>query len=236
MTGIGPIGRLGYWTATHFRAVAIFWAVIAIGLGLLAPRVEHALSGAGWEATGSESVEARDSADTNFGGMSASALMVVVSSDTATVDDPEFKAAIADAQKTLAGNEHVSQVVPPQEGVSISPDRRTAVIQAGSAGEPNEMVRAASDLKGPLSDAGGETVDVNLTGSSGMWADFNEANKSAMLKSEVISWPVTMAILVVAFGSLVAAGLPLMLTILGLVSAAGCSTSARSFSTSRSGR
>jgi RND superfamily putative drug exporter len=42
-----------------------------------------------------------------------------------------------------------------------------------------------------------------------------------MLKSEVISWPVTMAILVVAFGSLVAAGLPLMLTILGLVAAAG---------------
>ena len=54
-----------------------------------------------------------------------------------------------------------------------------------------------------------------------MWSDFNHANKTAMLKSEVISWPVTMAILVLAFGSLVAAGLPLMLTILGLVAAAG---------------
>jgi RND superfamily putative drug exporter len=42
-----------------------------------------------------------------------------------------------------------------------------------------------------------------------------------MLKSELISWPVTLAILVLAFGSLVAAGLPLMLTILGLVSSAG---------------
>ena len=38
-----------------------------------------------------------------------------------------------------------------------------------------------------------------------------------MLKSELISWPVTLGILVLAFGSLVAAGLPLMLTILGLV-------------------
>ena len=54
-----------------------------------------------------------------------------------------------------------------------------------------------------------------------MWSDFNEANKSAMMKSELISWPVTLAILVLAFGSLVAAGLPLMLTILGLVAAAG---------------
>jgi RND superfamily putative drug exporter len=42
-----------------------------------------------------------------------------------------------------------------------------------------------------------------------------------MLKSELVSWPVTLAIMVVAFGSLVAAGLPLMLTIVGLVAAAG---------------
>jgi RND superfamily putative drug exporter len=54
-----------------------------------------------------------------------------------------------------------------------------------------------------------------------MWADFNEANRKAMLKSELISWPVTLAILVLAFGSLVAAGLPLMLTITGLVASAG---------------
>ena len=54
-----------------------------------------------------------------------------------------------------------------------------------------------------------------------MWSDFNEANTEAMLKSELISWPVTLAILVLAFGSLVAAGLPLMLTILGLVASAG---------------
>ena len=54
-----------------------------------------------------------------------------------------------------------------------------------------------------------------------MWSDFNTANKDAMIRSEIISWPVTLAILVVAFGALVAAGLPLLLTILGLVASAG---------------
>ena len=54
-----------------------------------------------------------------------------------------------------------------------------------------------------------------------MWSDFNAANRDAMMKSELISWPVTLVILVLAFGSLVAAGLPLMLTILGLVASAG---------------
>ena len=42
-----------------------------------------------------------------------------------------------------------------------------------------------------------------------------------MMKSELLSWPVTTAIIVLAFGSLVAAGLPLLLTILGLVASAG---------------
>jgi RND superfamily putative drug exporter len=54
-----------------------------------------------------------------------------------------------------------------------------------------------------------------------MWSDFNEANRSAMMKSELYSWPVTLIILVLAFGALVAAGLPLLLTILGLVATAG---------------
>jgi len=42
-----------------------------------------------------------------------------------------------------------------------------------------------------------------------------------MLKSELFSWPVTLAILVLAFGALVAAGLPLLLTLAGLVASAG---------------
>jgi RND superfamily putative drug exporter len=83
------------------------------------------------------------------------------------------------------------------------------------------MVRAADNLKQPLAELGGDGTRVSLTGASGMWSDFNEANKEAMLKSEVISWPVTLTILGIAFGSLVAAGLPLMLTILGLAAAAG---------------
>jgi hypothetical protein len=62
----GPIGRLGRYTASHFRLVATIWLLLALGLGFLAPRVEHALSGAGWEATGSESVSVREAIDRDF--------------------------------------------------------------------------------------------------------------------------------------------------------------------------
>ncbi len=94
-------------------------------------------------------------------------------------------------------------------------------MQAGAARDSNAMVQAADRLKGKLAGLTSGDVRVSLTGAPAMWSDFNAANRSAMLKSEVISWPVTLLILLVAFGSLVAAGLPLMLTIVGLVAAAG---------------
>ena len=43
---VGPIGRLGHYTATHFRVVLVGWAVIAVVLGFFAPKVETTLSGA----------------------------------------------------------------------------------------------------------------------------------------------------------------------------------------------
>jgi RND superfamily putative drug exporter len=201
--------------------VAIAWAIVAIGLGVLAPRVEHALSGAGWEATGSESLKVRETVDREFGGLSSSALMVVVHADGRPASDPAFKAVIADAQRVLGADPRVTEVIPPQRGQSISRDGRTVVVQAGAGASSNAMVRAADDLKPELAQLERDGVEVSLTGASGMWSDFNAANKSAMMKSELISWPVTLGILLLAFGSLVAAGLPLMLTILGLVASAG---------------
>ena len=221
MNGIGPIGRLGHWTATHFKVVALAWVVVAVGLGMFAPRVEKALSGAGWETTGSESVQARELVDKNFNGLGTYGLMVVVHSQSKTTSDPAFARTLKGVEAKLAGDPAVTTVVPPQRGMTISPDGHTAVVQAGAARNSNEMVRAADELKQPLERLGGDGVNVNLTGAAGMWSDFNEANKAAMMKSEIISWPITLGILVLAFGSLVAAGLPLMLTILGLVAAAG---------------
>ncbi len=217
----GPIGRLGHYTATHFRVVVIAWVAIAVVFGFFAPRVETALSGAGWEASGSESVVARKQIDKDFQGLSSSALMVVVHSDSKTVADPAFQKTVAATQATLKSDSRVSTVVAPQPGVSISRDGHTAIVQAGAAKDSNTMVRAADDLKTKLHELQGDGVQVSLTGASGMWSDFNTANREAMMKSELISWPVTLIILVLAFGSLVAAGLPLMLTILGLMASAG---------------
>ena len=218
---LGPVGRLGRYAAGHVRVVAMAWVVVAVGLGFLAPRVETALSGAGWEATGSDSVAARSLIQQRFAGNASSGLMIVLHSPSLHATDPAFTAVTGKVAATVKADAAVASVTPPTAGTSISPDGHTAVVMAGAARNPKEMVLAADRLKGPLRALGTGDVTVSLTGASGMWSDFNAANRSAMMKSELFSWPVTLAILALAFGSLVAASLPLMLTIIGLVASAG---------------
>ncbi|RYP89066.1 MMPL family transporter [Nocardioides guangzhouensis] len=217
----GPLGRLGLLVTRHARTTTIVWLLVIAGLGAFAPRVEHALSGAGWQADGSESVAVRELAQEHFGGNASSAIQVVVKSTDGPVTEGSGKQVLAEVTRTLEADPRIADVVAPQPGATLSEDGSTAVVLAGAGADPNEMVRVADDLKGPLQDLSTSGVQVNPTGASLLWSDFNAANLDAMMTSEMFSWPVTLAILVLAFGALVAAGLPLVLTLAGLVASAG---------------
>ncbi|HCB03114.1 MAG TPA: MMPL family transporter [Nocardioides sp.] len=219
--GYGLLGRLGIWVGGHARITTLAWLIVIVGLGVFAPRVETELSGAGWQANGSESVTVRELASEHFGGNAGHAIQVVVHSTGAPLDQGDGPQVIREVTRVLEAEPRLAEVVAPLPGASLSPDGRTAVVLAGADVGTNEMVRVATDLKQGLQALSTDTVQVNPTGSSLLWSDFNEANLEAMLASEMFSWPVTLAILVLAFGALVAAGLPLILTLAGLVASAG---------------
>jgi RND superfamily putative drug exporter len=218
----GPFARLGTWAATHFRRVLIAWLLVVLVFGFFAIHVESALAGAGWQASNSQSVAARAIIEKDFSGLGATALqVVVVDRHGPIVSDPQAQAILSKATAILRNDPRVSTVVSPQAGISLSRGGRTAVITAGSRADSNKMVQAADAVATPLGALSTSSVSVTLTGDSALWANFNTANRSAMLRSELLSWPVTIIILVIAFGSLVAAGLPLLLTMAGLLVAAG---------------
>jgi len=216
-----PLARLGRWSHNHRKIVIIAWAVLAIGLGVFAPRLEHALSGAMWEVNGSESLAARDVIDEQFGGLSSQSAVVVVQSEGTSVDDAAFQQVVADVNAILESEPGFGTPMPPQPGM----DGRTVMIQAGANVDPTEAVRAAERVGDDIGDLSREVADdeiaVALTGSPAFWDDFNEVNREGMLKAEVLTWPVTAVILVLAFGTLAAAGLPLLLTAAGLVASMG---------------
>ncbi|MGW4481089.1 MMPL family transporter [Rhodococcus triatomae] len=217
----GTMARLGATMADRFALVVVAWIAVVVALGAAAPSVFSSLAGAGWQADGSESVQVRELAQEHFGSTGSDALQVVVHSETHTVDAPEMAAAIAGVTGILDADSRISQVVQPQPGMTISPDGHTAIVLGGAGADPNEMVTAAGDLADPLAAVATDGIEIHPTGASALWSDFNAANHDAMIKAEMFSWPVTLAIMVLAFGSLVAAGLPLLLTMAGLVASAG---------------
>ena len=216
------LGRLGAWAASHLRAVLLIWLAVLVLFGIFATKVQSSLAGAGWEDSTSQSVAARNLIGRDFAGLGSSALQVVVVDHNATLaSDPAAKSVVAKVTAMLRADKRVSTVVAPQAGASLSADGRTGIVTAGAAAGTNAMVVAAEHLSGPLQHLGTSSISVTLTGDSALWANFNSANHAAMMRSELLSWPVTLAILAIAFGSLVAAGLPLMLTMAGLLVAAG---------------
>jgi putative drug exporter of the RND superfamily len=217
----GWLGRLGAWAADHHRAIAIAWCGVVLVLGALAPFADRALSGAGWEALGSESVAARRALEAHFPGRGTYALSVVVAGPRAGTEGSAIRATLARVRAVLLSDTAVSGVLAPRAGHAISSDRSTAVVVGLAGATPDEMVKAAGRLKTRLARLSAPGLAVRLTGPAAMWSDFNAANKAAMLKSEMLSWPLTLVLLLFAFGTLVAAGLPLLLTMAGLLGASG---------------
>ena len=144
---------MGRWSAHHRRAVFVAWAVLILALGAFAPRAEHALSGGGWQADGSESVRARGLIDRHFGGEGSYALAVVVSSRDHAAGDPAFRHAVEVAAGVLRDEPAVAAVTPPQPGRSISRDGHVAVVRGGAGAGTAEMVRAASRVEDRLAAA-----------------------------------------------------------------------------------
>jgi putative drug exporter of the RND superfamily len=217
----GPVGRLAGWACGHFRVVVAGWVILGIALGAFAPRVFDVLAGAGWQANGSESVRVRELTQEHFRGMGAYTIQVVVRSDTLAVSDPTFQRVIDDAGMILESDGRTTEVTLPQPGVTVSKDSHTAVLTAGAGTPPQDMVRAVDDLKGPLRNLSTPDIHVYPTGAPALWSDFNESNRKALIKAELASWPVILTIIIIAFGSLVAAGLPLLLIIASLGATAG---------------
>ncbi|MDV6206980.1 MMPL family transporter [Rhodococcus erythropolis] len=217
----GILARLGRSMAAHTRLVIGVWLIALVALGAAAPSVFTSLAGAGWQANGSESVQVRELAEQHFGGNSSAAVQVVVHSDSLPITDPSMQQTLAAATGIFSADPRFGEVVAPQAGMTISPDGHTGIMIAGANASTDEMVSAVDELGKELTALSTDTIEVYPTGASALWSDFNKANHEAMIKAEMMSWPVTLAIMVLAFGSLVAAGLPLLLTLAGLVASAG---------------
>jgi RND superfamily putative drug exporter len=211
--------RLAASMARHRRSVILVWTVLALAAAPLAITLTKALSGAGWDAKGSTAEQVRRELRADFPALGAENPVVVYRQDTPITENPAgllaLEAQLANGPKVLAVADPLSM---PAEAGMISPDGLTALVPVEQAiGEDKERPEAAGELGsyvGTLSVPDGARAEV--TGEWPVWADFNQMNEEALHKAELLSGLPTLIMLFVAFGALLAAGIPLILAIAGI--------------------
>ncbi|HEY6583872.1 MAG TPA: MMPL family transporter [Gaiellaceae bacterium] len=214
--------RMGHWSARH-RKIAIWgWlgaVVVIFALGTIAgtKTLKQEDTGVG-ESGRADKILGREF-ETPAGER------VMIQSSTQKASSPAFKAVIIDVVSRFKGMENVAAVHSPLEAENanlISPDGRTALVDLEIAGDPDKAV----DKIGPISDevkaaaaahAGYDIESFGVTAED----QLNGAFKDALEKAGLLSIPITLIILIIAFGALVAAGIPLLLALTAVLATMG---------------
>ncbi len=215
----GWLARLGRASTRRPKRVVVLWLAIVAVAAPLAVTLTGALSGAGWEAQGSTAQEVRDELRADFPQLGAEAAIVVYRQETPLVEEPAGLAAVVAALEGSPGTTSVVDPVrAPAEAGLVAPDGRTALIPVGlEARSDADLPEAAGEVMATVEDLdlpAGATADV--TGEWAVWHDFNASNEAALHKAELLSGLPTILLLFFAFGSAVAAGIPLLLAIAGI--------------------
>ena len=215
----GLLARIARFSAKRRRAVMVLWLLLALGAAPLAISLNGALSGAGWDAQGSTSQKVRDELRQDFPQMSDKVAYVVYQQDTPLADGAagldSVLAGLADAPGALGATD--PRTMPAEAGL-LARDGMTALVPVALAGEVD------ADLPENAGALGEYVADIELpegavaevTGEWSMWSDFNDSNEEALHLAELLSGLPSILLLLVAFGSAIAAGLPLILAVAGI--------------------
>ena len=150
---------------------------------------------------------------------------VLIQSETLKADAPEFRAVVSDVQGRLVELDEVKNVVGPYGSVNaISPDEHSVLVDyevPGDADETADRVEAPVEAIEQAAQAN-PGFFIDAYGSASIEKEFEEEvlNKDFQ-KAEFTSLPVTLIILAIAFGTLVAAGLPLLLAMTAVAATLG---------------
>jgi uncharacterized membrane protein YdfJ with MMPL/SSD domain len=150
--------------------------------------------------------------------------VVFVQSDELTVEDPEFQTAISDVTGRLSQIRYVEDVQSPLTGDSeISADGHAALVGFEIAGDSTETADRVDPTLAAVAAIQKAHPDLDIEQFGGASADkaIDKVIKGDLGKAGMLSLPVTLIILVITFGTLVAAGLPLLIGLTSVMAALG---------------
>src|SRR5215475_4134018 len=210
--------RWGRVLVARRRLIAAAALLIAVLAGLWGPGVFDKLVTGGFEDPGSESARAATQITNAFGGQTPDVLAVYSNAAT-TVDDPSFKEPVEAAVRMLRAQPAVAGVNSYYDGAPglVSRDRHATylVIRLTALDDSGKRVgydaiRSQLRLPGLTTQIGG-TVAVAQS--------LDDQTKTDVTRGEMIAMPLVLVLLILIFGGVVAASMPVLIGILSVLGA-----------------
>jgi RND superfamily putative drug exporter len=215
----GAVARTAAWTVAHPKRVVFGWVLVLI----LAMAASHA-AGAKYvnnlSLPGTDSERARQLLAHDFRAQSGDVDQLVLHTRNGSITEPAVRARVAPVLGVIARLPHVSAVISPFSPAgarAVSRDGRTAFATVSFDERADALPKAAVERVITVArGASSDTVQVELGGRA-----IQEANRPSLGAATAIGLVAAIVVLLITFGSALAAGLPILTALLGLGTALG---------------
>jgi uncharacterized membrane protein YdfJ with MMPL/SSD domain len=219
----GIAQRAARWSANHRKTAIFGWIAFVLVSMVLGSAIGTQTIADEDGGNGESRTADRVLADSSFPD-DASEQVLIQGTGSQAVSDPAFQAAIADVEEELAGIKHVDRLSSPADNPGqVSADGRSAIVTFELLGDEDQTDERVVDTLAAVDEAQeahpGFTIE--QFGDASSMKAYDEALEADFQRAEFLSLPITLLILVVAFGSLVAAGVPLLLAITAVMGTLG---------------
>ena len=211
--------RLGRLTVSRRRWIVIGSLIGFVIAGALGGNVASKLSTGGFDDPNAESTRAADELEARFGAGQANLILLVTATE-GSVDDDAVASAGAALTKELQSEPGVAQAFSYWSLGSPPPlrshDGSQALVLARIAGDDDKVDDRIAEIA-PRYTRSGETVEVGVGGIAQIFHQVGTQIEEDLTRAETITFPVVLLMLVLVFGSVVAAGLPLAVGALSVI-------------------
>ncbi|PSL01159.1 RND superfamily putative drug exporter [Haloactinopolyspora alba] len=204
--------RLGRFSYRRRRVVGAAWLLLAVLFGVGASTLSGPTSDS-FSIPGTESQEAFDLLDERFPGANAdgaSARVVFAAPEGETLSEPQNQSVVSDVVGELADAPQVVSVADPFQAGTVAEDGQIGFAEVTYGVQVFDLTDEAKDALFEAADTGRDAgLTVELGGDA---AQNNEVEGG----TEMIGIGIAAIVLVITFGSFIAAGMPLLTAILGI--------------------
>ncbi|MCI0687729.1 MAG: MMPL family transporter [Sporichthyaceae bacterium] len=234
-TTAGSTGNLAatvaQWSARHRATAIVGWLLLVIGATLLSGTI-GTRSAAGSELGSGRSARAEQIIDA-AGFPEQPGEMVLIRSDQLTVDSPQFQAALRDVTVAVEATGEVANLASPlaadgtglaTDGAGlVSADRHAALVTFELAGDPETAPDRVGEVLDAVAGVQAQYPDLTVAQAGAASGDrlIGESLDRDLQRLSMLSIPLTLGILLVAFGALLAAVIPIGLAITGFLASLG---------------